>query len=80
MGFGFELDVIAAAVLGGCSIMGGTGSAIGAALGAILLGTIRTTLVALHVSAFYESIVIGALILFAVMIDHILEQKKKSIH
>lgn len=78
MGMGFELDVIAAAVLGGCSIMGGTGSAIGAALGALLLGTVRSALVALHVSTFYEQAATGVLILFAVTADHLLEKRKRA--
>jgi len=77
MGMGFELDVIAAAVLGGCSIMGGTGSAVGAALGALLLGTVRSALVALHVSTFYEQAATGALILMSVTADHLLERRKR---
>lgn len=78
MGMGFELDVIAAAVLGGCSIMGGTGSAVGAALGALLLGTVRSALVALQISTFYEQIATGLLILVAVTIDHMIERRKQK--
>ncbi len=77
LGFGFELDVIAAAVLGGCSIMGGSGSAVGAALGALLLATVRTMLVYLHISTFYEKIAIGLLILAAVLADHAFESRRR---
>ena len=62
-GFGYELTVIAAAVVGGVAIFGGTGSVYGAALGALLLGTITSSLIVLRVEAFWQLAAIGALLL-----------------
>jgi rhamnose transport system permease protein len=66
---GYELKAIAAAVLGGCAITGGTGTALGAALGALLLELIRSALVILGASAYWESFCIGLLILGVVVLD-----------
>ena len=69
IGQGWELKVIAAAVVGGASLTGGRGSAIGALLGAILLEMIRKSLVQLGISSEYEQIVTGAALIVAVVID-----------
>ena len=53
-GTGYELTVIAAAVVGGVAITGGVGSVYGAALGALLLGTITSSLIVLKVAAFWQ--------------------------
>jgi ribose/xylose/arabinose/galactoside ABC-type transport system permease subunit len=70
-GVGFELDVIAATVLGGTSILGGKGTVIGSLLGALLVGLIKNglTLMSRHVSGFMEGTVIGILIIVMVLID-----------
>lgn len=68
-GTGYELDVIAAAVIGGTSLMGGQGSIAGAIWGAALLGVVRNGLVLLGVSDFWQTIAIGLVIIFAVVID-----------
>ena len=70
-GSGFELDVIAATVLGGTSILGGKGTVIGSLLGALLVGMIKNglTLLSRHISGFMEGMVIGALIIVMVLID-----------
>jgi rhamnose transport system permease protein len=68
-GTGYELLVIAAVVVGGVAIFGGSGTVIGAALGAILLDTINQALVAARVSAFWDSAVAGALLLAAIAFD-----------
>lgn len=70
-GSGFELDVIAATVLGGTSILGGKGTVIGSLLGALLVGMIKNglTLLSRHISGFMEGTVIGALIIIMVLID-----------
>ena len=58
--------MIAAAVVGGVAIFGGTGSVYGAALGALLLGTITSSLIVLRVEAFWQQAAIGALLLIAI--------------
>lgn len=68
-GTGLELRVIAAAVVGGVAITGGVGSVEGAALGALLLGTIANALVVLRVPSFWEQTIEGALLLAAITAD-----------
>ena len=70
-GTGYELTVIAAAVVGGVAIFGGTGSVYGAALGALLLGTITSSLIVLRVEAFWQQAAIGALLLVAIALDRL---------
>ena len=71
-GVGYELTVIAAAVVGGVAIFGGTGSVYGAALGALLLGTITSSLIVLKVEAFWQQAAVGALLLIAITVDRLL--------
>jgi rhamnose transport system permease protein len=71
-GVGYELTVIAAAVVGGVAIFGGTGSVYGAALGALLLGTITSSLIVLRVEAFWQQAAIGALLLLAIAFDRLI--------
>jgi ribose transport system permease protein len=68
-GSGFELEVIAAVMLGGTSVFGGKGTVIGSLLGAILVGIIKNGMVLMNVPALSEGLVIGILILISVMID-----------
>jgi len=68
-GTGYELTVIAAAVVGGVAIFGGVGTVYGAALGALLLGTITSSLIVLRVDAFWQQAAIGALLLLAIAFD-----------
>lgn len=68
-GVGFELDAIAAVVIGGASLAGGVGSASGTLIGAFILGVLRNGLNLLNVSAFWQQVVIGAVIALAVMTD-----------
>jgi rhamnose transport system permease protein len=70
-GVGYELTVIAAAVVGGVAIFGGTGSVYGAALGALLLGTITSSLIILKVEAFWQQAAIGALLLLTIAFDRL---------
>jgi len=70
-GVGYEFTVIAAAVVGGVAIFGGTGSVYGAALGALLLGTITSALIVLRVEAFWQQAAIGALLLLAIAFDRL---------
>jgi ribose transport system permease protein len=66
---GFELEVIAAVVLGGTSLMGGRGSIFGTVLGALTIGVIGNGLILAHVSPFFTQIVTGAIILLAVWLN-----------
>ncbi len=66
---GYELYVIAAAVVGGASLSGGRGSAVSAMLGAILIVVIRQAIRTLHLDQNYEWIIIGGALIIAVVID-----------
>ncbi len=66
---GYELYVIASAVVGGASLVGGRGSALGATLGALLIVLIRQSIRTLHFDQNYEWIVIGCAIILAVVVD-----------
>ncbi|MFC3300639.1 ABC transporter permease [Arthrobacter agilis] len=70
-GTGLELDVVAAAVVGGVAIFGGSGTVVGAAIGALLLTTITSALTALRVDKFWQQAIVGILILAAVVIDRL---------
>jgi rhamnose transport system permease protein len=70
-GTGLELDVVAAAVVGGVAIFGGSGSVVGAAFGALLLTTITSALTAVRVDKFWQQAIVGILILAAIIIDRI---------
>src|SRR3954463_4724192 len=65
----WELDAIAAAAIGGASLMGGKGSIVGTLLGAIILGSLRNGLTLLNVQAFYQLLATGLIILVAMLID-----------
>lgn len=68
-GIGYELDAIAAVVLGGTSLSGGRGWVIGTLVGALLIGVLNNGLNLLGVSSAYQLVVKGVVILFAVLID-----------
>ncbi len=68
-GSGYELTVVAAVVVGGVAIFGGSGTVLGAALGALLLNTINQALVASKISAFWNDAIAGALLLGAIAFD-----------
>jgi rhamnose transport system permease protein len=71
-GVGYEFQVIAAVVVGGVAIFGGSGSVLGAALGALLLNTINSALVVVNVSSFWSQAVAGALLLGAIAFDRLI--------
>ncbi|RCG25973.1 ABC transporter permease [Streptomyces diacarni] len=66
---GFELDAIAAVVIGGASLAGGVGKASGTLIGALILAVLRNGLNLLDVSAFWQQVVIGVVIALAVLLD-----------
>lgn len=74
-GSGIELNVVAAAVVGGVAIFGGSGTVVGAAIGAVLLTTITSSLAALRVDKFWQQAVVGVLILSAIIIDRVASRR-----
>ena len=66
---GYELDVIAAVVIGGTRLAGGRGVLIGTVIGALVMGVVRNGLTLLQVNTFWHQVVIGGIILLAVAID-----------
>ena len=68
-GISYELDAIAAVVVGGTSLSGGKGSVAGTVLGALIIGVLNNGLVLLNVSPFWQQVIKGLVIIFAVVID-----------
>jgi ribose transport system permease protein len=76
-GMMYELDAIAATVIGGTSLMGGQGSLGGTLVGALIMGVLRNGLNLLGVSSFLQQIVIGAVIVGAVLVDTVLKRHRE---
>ena len=72
----YELDAIAATVIGGTSLMGGQGSLAGTLVGALIMAVLRNGLNLLGVSSFLQQIVIGAVIIGAVLVDTVLKRHR----
>src|SRR4029078_10482204 len=70
-GVGYEFQVIAAVVVGGVAIFGGSGPVLGASLGALLLNTINSALVVVNVSSFWSTAVAGAMLIGAIAFDRL---------
>lgn len=68
-GMGYELDAIAAVVIGGASLSGGRGSILGTVVGALIIGVLNNGLVLLDVSPFWQQVIKGFVILLAVILD-----------
>lgn len=77
-GNAYEMDAIAATVIGGTSMSGGKGNMFGTALGAILMATIKNGLSLLNVNTFWHQVVIGLFILFAVALDGFAAKKAEK--
>ena len=75
-GTSFELDAIAAVVIGGTSLSGGEGKITGTIIGALIIGVLNNGLNLMNVSPFYQSIVKGLVILIAVLLDK--KSRKKA--
>lgn len=75
-GSGYELDCIAAVIIGGTSVTGGVGTVFGALLGAAIMGVLKNGLILLSVSAYWQQTVIGAVIIIAVTFD-LLRQRSR---
>lgn len=77
-GDGDEMSVIAAVVLGGAAMSGGTGSMIGALAGSLLMGIISNALVLAGLSSAQQKLINGAIIIFAVALSNIVQKRKSS--
>ena len=73
----YELDAIAATVIGGTSLLGGEGTLVGALIGALVMGVLRNGLNLLNVSSFFQQVVIGVVIIVAVLIDMSLKRRRR---
>lgn len=78
MGVGIELLVIAAAVIGGANLAGGTGTAVGAVVGAALIEVIRNSLILLGVSTFWQGSFVGTFIVLAVAFEKVRSKDTKE--
>lgn len=75
-GQSYEMEAVAASVLGGTSVLGGEGGIIGTVMGAIVVAIIRNAIVLLDVSTYYQQMITGAVILIAVIVD--VQRKARS--
>ncbi|MBU6953066.1 ABC transporter permease [Hahella sp. HN01] len=78
MGLMYELDAIAAAVIGGVSLSGGRGRITGTVIGALILGVMLSGFTFLRVDAYYQDIIKGAIIVCAVVVDQHRQNKRKK--
>ena len=78
-GRGLELEVVAAVVVGGVNIFGGSGTVVGAMLGAIMIGVLEQSLFRLQISEFWRDAVLGLLILLAVASDAVILQRLRAL-
>lgn len=76
-GMMYELDAIAATVIGGTSLLGGEGNVFGTLVGALIIGVLRNGLNLLSISSFTQQIVIGLVIIIAVLLDMTLKKNKR---
>ena len=74
-GAGYEMDAIASVVIGGSSLSGGEGTVIGTVIGAAIIGVLRNALVLLSVDSYFQTLIIGTVIIVAVSIDQIRKSK-----
>jgi ribose transport system permease protein len=72
---GYELDIIASAVVGGASLVGGRGSVAGAVLGALIFGVLRNALPQIPGATFYDRFIVGAVVIVIVVMDQLLTRK-----
>jgi len=76
-GVGYELTVIAGVVIGGTSLFGGEGGIFGTVVGILLIGVLSNGLTLLNVNPYYQQIVVGLIIVFAVFFDQIIKRRRR---
>lgn len=72
---GYELDIIASAVVGGASLSGGRGSVLGAVLGTLIFGVLRNALPQIPGATFYDRLIVGLVVVVIVVMDQVLAKK-----
>jgi ribose transport system permease protein len=78
LAMGYELDIIASAVVGGASLAGGRGSVVGAVLGALIFGVLRNALPQIPGATFYDRLIVGLVVIVIVVMDQVLQRRKKA--
>jgi ribose transport system permease protein len=73
---GYELDIIASAVVGGASLSGGRGSVMGAVLGTLIFGVLRNALPQIPGATFYDRMIVGLVVIVIVVMDQVLQKKR----
>jgi ribose/xylose/arabinose/galactoside ABC-type transport system permease subunit len=75
---GYELDIIASAVVGGASLVGGRGSVAGAVLGALIFGVLRNALPQIPGATFYDRLIVGLAVIVIVVMDQMLTRRSST--
>ena len=75
---GYELDIIASAVVGGASLAGGRGSVVGAVLGALIFGVLRNALPQIPGATFYDRLIVGVVVIVIVVMDQVLLRRSRD--
>jgi ribose/xylose/arabinose/galactoside ABC-type transport system permease subunit len=75
---GYELDIIASAVVGGASLSGGRGSVLGAVLGALIFGVLRNALPQIPGATFYDRMIVGVVVIVIVVMDQVLVKRSRA--
>jgi ribose/xylose/arabinose/galactoside ABC-type transport system permease subunit len=78
LAMGYELDIIASAVIGGASLSGGRGSVVGAVLGALIFGVLRNALPQISGATFYDRLIVGLVVIVIVVMDQLLQRRKAA--
>lgn len=76
MATGYELDIIASAVVGGASLTGGRGSVLGAVLGALIFGVLRNALPQIPGATFYDRLIVGVVVIVIVVMDQVMVRRQ----
>jgi len=75
---GYELDIIASAVVGGASLAGGRGSVMGAVLGTLIFGVLRNALPQIPGATFYDRLIVGVVVIIIVVADQLLLRRSQK--
>jgi ribose/xylose/arabinose/galactoside ABC-type transport system permease subunit len=77
LAMGYELDIIASAVVGGASLAGGRGSVLGAVLGTLIFGVLRNALPQIPGATFYDRLIVGLVVIIIVVMDRVLQGRAR---